>query len=383
MDLVCITSEAGGFRDHFGVEKKKEKKTGSNVATFQCRDISMSQCLVNRRKKRFNERLNVTTSSNRRKYYEPLGENTQTLVSSFEQPPMMEQKPLPSHLRYANLGNASTLPIIISVSLTAIEEDKLLRVLRDHKNALGWTLADLKGIRPSMCMHRIMLEDGHKSLVEAQRRLNPTMKEVIYKEVLKWLDAGVIYPISASALVSSVQVVPKKGGTIVIKIENNTLMPSRTVIGRRIFIDYRKLNKATRKDHFPLSFLDQILDRLAGHEYYYFLDGYSGYNQIAIAPKDQEKTTLTCPYGTFAFRRMPFGLCNAPDTFQCCMMAIFSDMVEKKIEVFMDDFSVLRNSFDNCLENLRSALIRCEETNLVLNWEKFHYMVQEGIVLGH
>ena len=168
-----------------------------------------------------------------------------------------------------------------------------------------------------------------------------------------------------------------------IKTENNILMPSRTVTGWRICIDYWKLNKATQKDHFPLPFLDQMLDRLAGHEYYYFFDGYSDYNQIAIAPEDQEKTTFTCPYGTFAFRRMPFGLCNAPGTFQRCMMAIFSDMVEKTIEVFMDDFSVLGNSFDNCLENLRTVLVRCDETNLVLNWEKCHFMVQEGIVLGH
>ena len=116
-----------------------------------------------------------------------------------------------------------------------------------------------------------------------------------------------------------------------IKIENNILLPSRIVTGCRICIDYRKLNKATRKDHFPLPFLDQMLNRLAGHEYYCFLGGYSGYNQITIAPEDQEKTTFTCPYGTFTFRRMPFGLCNAPSTFQRCMMAIFSSMVEKAI----------------------------------------------------
>ena len=320
---------------------------------------------------------------NRRKYFESLGEGVKTPVPSIEQPPKMEQKPLPSHLKYAYLGVESTLPVIISASLNVLEEEKLLRVLRDHKQALGWSLADLKGIRPSMCMHRILLEDGHKPSVEAQRRLNPTMKEVVRKEVLKWLDTGVIYPISDSAWVSPVQVVPKKGGTTVIKTENNILLPSRTVTGWRICIDYRKLNKATRKDHFPLPFLDQMLDRLAGYQYYCFLDGYSGYNQIAIAPEDQEKTTFTCPYGTFAFRRMPFGLCNAPGTFQRCMMAIFSDMVEKTIEIFMDDFSVMGNSFDNCLANLRAVLARCEETNLVLNWEKCHFMVQEGIVLGH
>ena len=253
---------------------------------------------------------------NRRKYFESLGESAKMPVPSVEQPPKMEQKPLPDHLKYAYLGAALTLLVIISASLTELEEEKLLRVLRDHKNALGWSLANLKGIRPSMCMHRILLEDGHKPSVEAQRRLNPTMKEVVRKEVLKWLDTEVIYPISDSAWVSPVQVVPKKGGTTVIRIENNTLLPYRTVTGWRICIDYRKLNKATRKYHFPLPFLDQMLDRLVGHEYYCFLDGYTGYNQIAIAPEDQEKTTFTCPYGTFAFRRMPFGLCNAPGTFQ-------------------------------------------------------------------
>ena len=209
------------------------------------------------------------------------------------------------------------------------------------------------------------------------------MKEVVRKEVLKWLDVGVIYPISDSAWVSLVQVVPKKGGTTLIKTEKNTFMPSRTVTSWRICIDYQKLNKATCNDHFPLSFLYQMLDRLVRHEYYCFLDGYSGYNQIAIASKDQEKTKFTYPCGTFAFKWMSFELCNAPGTFQRCMMTIFLDMVEKKIEVFTDDFSVLGSTFENCLENLRSALIRCEETNLVLNWEKCHFMVQEGIVLGY
>ena len=133
----------------------------------------------------------------------------------------------------------------------------------------------------------------------------------------------------------------------------------------------------------PLPFIDQMLERLAGHSHYCFLDGYSGYNQIPIAPEDQEKTTFTCPYGTYAYRRMPFGLCNAPATFQRCMLSIFSDMVERCIEVFMDDFSVYGSSFDSCLENLSLVLERCAGTNLVLNWEKCHFMVKKGIVLGH
>ncbi|XP_070040647.1 uncharacterized protein [Nicotiana tomentosiformis] len=122
---------------------------------------------------------------------------------------------------------------------------------------------------------------------------------------------------------------------------------------------------------------------LAGREFYCFLDGYSCYNQILIAPEDQEETTFTFPYGTFAFKRIPFGLCNAPITFQWCMMAIFTDMVEDYHEVFMDDFSVVGDSFDDCLENLDKVLARCEETNLVMNWDKCHFMFEEGIVLGH
>ena len=132
-----------------------------------------------------------------------------------------------------------------------------------------------------------------------------------------------------------------------------------------------------------MPFIDQMLDRLVEHAFYCFLYGYFSYNQIIIAPKDQENTTFTCPYGIFAFRRMQFGLCNAPAAFQRCIMAIFVDMVEDKMEVFMDDFSMFGYSFDHCLHNLSFVLERCEEMNLVLNWEKCHFMVQEGIVLGH
>lgn len=135
-------------------------------------------------------------------------------------------------------------------------------------------------------------------------------------------------------------------------------------------MDYRKLNKATRKDHFPLPFIDQMLDKFSGHEYYCLWGGYSGHNQIAIAPEDKEKTTFTCPFGTFAFRRVSFGLCNAPVTFQRCMMAIFSDMIGENMEVFMDDVLVFGDSFDLCFTNLELVLQHCEDTNLVLNWEK-------------
>ncbi|GKC56689.1 reverse transcriptase domain-containing protein [Tanacetum coccineum] len=136
----------------------------------------------------------------------------------------------------------------------------------------------------------------------------------------------------------------------VVKNEKDELIQQRTVTGWRICIDY--------------------------HEF-------SGYFQIPIAPEDQEKTTFTCPYGTFAYKRMPFGLCNDPATFQRCMTTIFHELIEDSIEVFMDVFSVFGSSFDHCLKNLEKMLKRCEETNLILNWEKCHFMVKEGIVLDH
>ncbi|XP_071699273.1 uncharacterized protein [Rutidosis leptorrhynchoides] len=218
---------------------------------------------------------------------------------------------------------------------------------------------------------------------DTQRRLNPNMQEVVKKEVLKWLDAGIIFPISDSQWVSPTQTVPKKAGITVIETEEGEKITTRPVTGWRVCIDYRKLNAATSKDHFPLSFIDQIIEKLSGQKFYCFLDGYSGYNQIPIHPNDQEKTTFTCPYGTYAFRRMPFGLCNAPTTFQRCMMSIFSELIGESLEIFMDDFSIFGKSFESCLSMLEKVLKRCTETNLVLSWEKSHFMVKERVVLGH
>nr|GEY65634.1 reverse transcriptase domain-containing protein [Tanacetum cinerariifolium] len=183
--------------------------------------------------------------------------------SSDDEPPEVELKELPPHLKYAFLG------------------------------------IDLE-----FCSHKMLLEEDFSPKVQSQRRVNPKIHDVIKKEVEKLLDAGLIYPISDSPW-------------------------------------------------------------------------------IPIDPKDQEKTTFICPYGTFAYKRMQFGLCNAPGTFQRCMMAIFHDMIEQTMEVFMDDFSVFGNSFSTCLTNLEKMLKRCEDTKLALNSEKSHYMVKEGIVLGH
>ncbi|GKA81190.1 reverse transcriptase domain-containing protein [Tanacetum coccineum] len=219
------------------------------------------------------------------------------------------------------------------------EKAALLKVLKSQKRAIAWKISNIKGIDPSFYTNKILMEDDFKPTVQHQRKVNPKIHEVIKKEVIKLLDTGLIYPISDSPWVSPVHCVPKKGCMIVVENGDNELIPPRLVTGWRVCIDYRKLNDATRKDHFPLPFMDQMLERLVGNEYYCFLDGFFGYFQIPIDSQDQEKTTITCPYGTFSYRRMPFGLCNASGTFQRCMMAIFHDMIEETMENLQDDFS--------------------------------------------
>ncbi|RDY04562.1 Retrovirus-related Pol polyprotein, partial [Mucuna pruriens] len=287
-------------------------------------------------------------------------------TSSSPSPPA-ELKSFPDHLKYAYLGIDQIFP-----------KEKLLHVLRQHRKAIGWKLSNLPSINPTICMHRILMEEEAYPIRQQQRRLNPTILDMVKKEVTKLLAVGIIYPISDSQWVSPVQVVPKKSG-----MTHDELVPLRIRNSWRVYIDYRKLNQATRKDHFPLSFIDQVLEKLARKSHYYFLDGFSRYMQIHIAPDDQHTTTFTCPFDTFAYIRMSFGLCYAPSTFQCCMTSIFSDLLQDCMEVFMDDFMVYAELFDACLENLYKVLTRCIDTNLVLNFKKCHFMVTEGVVLRH
>jgi hypothetical protein len=296
------------------------------------------------------------------------------------QVPEVDLKPLPKGLKYEFLGPDKTYPVIVSDELSPEENKKLLNLLKKHRKVIGYSINDLKGLSAAFCTHCIPMEDQCKPVVDHQRRLTHAMREVVKKEVIKLLDAGIIYLVPHSKWVSLVHCVPKKGGLTVVK---NELVPQRTVTGWWMCIVYRKLNKAMKKDHFPLPFIDEMLERLANHAYFCFLDGYSGFLQIPIHLDDKHKTTFTCPYGMFAYKRMPFGLCNAPASFQRCMMAVFSEFIEKIVVVFMDDFSVYGKTFMDCLANLDKVLTRCAEVDLVLNWEKCHLMVKQGIVLGH
>nr|GEX27588.1 reverse transcriptase domain-containing protein [Tanacetum cinerariifolium] len=246
--------------------------------------------------------------------------------SLIDEPPEVELKDLPPHLEYAFLEGDNKLPVIIAKDLSVEEKAALVKVLKSHKQAITLKFFDIKGINLKFCTQKILMEDDFKPAVQHQRRVNPKIHDVIKKEVEKLLDAGLIYPISDSPWVSPLHFVPKKGGYTVVENEENELIPTRLVTGWR---------------------------RLSRNEYYYFLDGFSGYFQIPIDPKDQEKTTFMCPYGT------------------------------KTMEDFMVDFSVFGNSFETCLSHLEKMLKQCEDTNLCINWEKSHFMVKEGIVLGH
>jgi hypothetical protein len=209
-----------------------------------------------------------------------------------------------------SIDDKKIYPVVISSKLSGKEEERLLEILRKHRGAIGYTLDDLKGISPTICQHAINIEPYAKPVIEHQYRLIPKMKEVVRNEVLKLLDAGIIYPIADSRWVSPVHCVSKKGGITVVSNENNELIPHRVVVGYRMCIDFRKVNKVTKKDHYPLPFIDQMLERLSKKTHFCFLDGYSGFSQIAVKKQDQEKTTFTCPYETYAYRRMSFGLCN-------------------------------------------------------------------------
>nr|GFB50020.1 reverse transcriptase domain-containing protein [Tanacetum cinerariifolium] len=213
-----------------------------------------------------NQEQNLPSFKEELKAYE-----AQTVKSSVDEPPEVELKDLPHHLKYAFLEGDNMLPVIIAKELRSEEKAALIKVLKSHKQAIAWKLSDIQVINPEFCTHKILMEEDYKPAVQYQRWGNPKIHDVIKKEVEKLLDAGLIYPISDSPWVSPVHYVPKKGGFTVVENVENKLIPTRLVAGWRVCIDYRKLNEATRKDHFSLPFMDQMLERLAGNEYYCFL----------------------------------------------------------------------------------------------------------------
>eukprot|EP00253_Pinus_taeda_P031239 PITA_31239 len=229
----------------------------------------------------------------------------------------------------------------INKNLEKSQQEELTKILQKHYTTFAWEYADMKGIDPKTCTHHIYIEENSRPIRQPLRRMNPNLREIVKEKLQKLLNVNFIYLISDSRWVSPLVIVPKKNGKW------------------KVCIDYRELNKATLKDHFPLPFIDQV------------------------APEDQDKTTFTCPWGNFSCRVLPFGLCNAPATFQRAVLGIFFDLIHDCVEVYMDDFTVYGDSFEEALENLEKVLIRCKETNLSLSHEKCFMMFTEGIVLGH
>ncbi|GKA77124.1 reverse transcriptase domain-containing protein [Tanacetum coccineum] len=243
-----------------------------------------------------------------------------TAKSSIDEPPEVELKDLPPHLEYAFLEDNNKLPVIIAKDLSVDEKTALIKVLKSRKQAIAWKLSDIKGINPEFCSHKILMEEDYEPAVQHQRRVNPKIHDVIKKEVEKLLDAGLIYPISDSPWVSLVHCVPKKGGMTVVTNDENELVPTRLVTGWRVCIDYRKLNEATRKDHFPLPFMDQMnaRKRLAGNGIILFLDGFLGLlSKITIDQKTREDHIHTAPFTEhFLTAACLSDYANAPGTFQ-------------------------------------------------------------------
>jgi hypothetical protein len=237
----------------------------------------------------------------------------------------------------------------INPDLSTVETCRLMKLLIEHKEAFSWDYMDMKGISYELCTHHIYIKEECRPIFQPERRMNPNLKEIVKEEFQKLLNDDFIYPISDNEWISPLVIVPKKNGKW------------------RVCVDYKALNKSTRKDHFPLPFIDQVLDNLAGKKFFSFLDGFNGYNQIKIAPQDQSKITFTNPWGTVSYKVLPFGLCNAPTTFQRVLIGIFSDMVNDCMEISMDEFTPYGIDFDEALANLEKVLKICIQSHLSLS----------------
>ena len=278
-------------------------------------------------------------------------------------------KPVVSPLTYRKLYIDEERFFYVGKTIVGKELEAYRALLTEFADIFAWSPLDVPGISPELAEHRIDLIEGAVPVRQRQYRLNPRYNQLVKEDLDKLLEAGFIYPVTNTEWVSSIVVVPKKVGA-----------DGKFKI--RICQDFRKLNAVTQKDYFPLPFTDIILDHVAGREVMSFLDGFSGYNQISIRFADQLKTTFTTQWGTFAFSRMPFGLCNAPGTFQRAVMDIFRDFLNFFMEVFLDDFAVFGKRTDH-LGHLRKTFERCRETKLRLHPGKCFLGVTEGTLLGH
>ncbi|MCO5559818.1 hypothetical protein L7F22_013422 [Adiantum nelumboides] len=254
--------------------------------------------------------------------------------------------------------------VLLGASLEPSLWDELISLCQEYHDIFAWDYTELKGFPPELVVHRIPLKPGALPVRQRQRRLPEHYREGVYMEIKKLLEAGLIFPVDNTEWVSPIVVVPKKNKHL------------------RICVDYKQLNKATIKDYYPLPFIDQILDSLAGREIYAFLDCFSRYNQMAIADEDKLKTTFTTIFGTYAYHVMPFGLCNAPSSYQRYKHDCFRDDLIDFLKIFMDDIGV-GTTRDAFVKSVHYVFQKCREKSIALNAKKCVFGVSYGILLGH
>jgi hypothetical protein len=221
----------------------------------------------------------------------------------------------------------------------------------------------MPGIDPSIIVHEIKTYPGVKPVRQKLRPVHPKKTAAIKAEVEKLLKSGFIYPVPLTEWVSNIVLVAKKQGTI------------------RVCVDYRDLNKACPKDNYPTPFIDQIIDNCAGNVIFSFMDGFSGYNQIDILPADQHKTTFIFPWGTFSYRKLPFGLKNVGATFQRAMSYAFHD-IKHIVEPYLDDLPAHSSNRQDHIGHLRAIFLRCRFYRIRLNPHKCIFVVESGRLLG-
>ena len=277
----------------------------------------------------------------------------------------VSQRVKASQLEEVNLGTGEEArPVHVAKEMSPEDKSAMITLLKEFRDVFAWSYEDMRGLDPQLYQHQIHLSKDAKPVAQRRYRMNPNYAARVKEEIDKLLRVGFIWSVKKATWLSPIVVVPKKNGKI------------------RVCVDYRKLNAATVTDAFPLPFTDGVLDAVAGHEVYSFLDGFSGYNQIRMHPDDQEKTTFVTEWGVFVAVVMMFGLKTAPATFQRIIMEVFGEFIPTFMQVFLDDFAVYSRKGEH-LDHLRLCLEKCRGYRLSLNLAKCIFGVTNGTLLGH
>ncbi|XP_039029195.1 LOW QUALITY PROTEIN: uncharacterized protein LOC120163293 [Hibiscus syriacus] len=264
-----------------------------------------------------------------------------------------------------NLGtDEKRKEVKIGTTLTVHIKQELINLLQEFKDIFAWSYQDMPGLSTDIVIHKLPINPEYKPVQQKLRRMRPEMLLQIKEEVMKQINAGFLKASKYPEWVANIVPVPNKNGKV------------------RMCVDYRDLNKASPKDSFPLPHIDTLVDNTAGHAWFSFMDGFSGYNQIKMNPEDMEKTTFITMWGTFCYKVMPFGLKNAGATYQRAMVTLFHDMMHKEIEVYVDDMIAKSRTEEEHIQNLRKLFQRLRRYQLKLNPAKCIFGVTSGKLLG-